>query len=1066
MKKVFAYVLTTMMLLMASVNMSAQERRPIDSEHPLWMIHVDVWNQADPQKIIDLIPDDIKPFVCINLSLSCSYKKDKNVYEKPQNAVRTYKSWASVCQLNGLWFTCQPASGGHTHIQDDDLETFEYFFKTYPNFLGWNYAEQFWGFDEAGDLSSSTQASRIALFAKLVPMHHKYGGVLTVSFCGNIWSHLLNPIGMMKRNKNLLNACKEYPEAILWLYKYTTSSCFYNNESVTFGPFISGLANNYGVRYDNCGWNGALSSLLGENHGKKYPGAAGIGTVLEQTAVNGGAVWDGPELIWTEDFQNLNNSTVDGYTRRNWGIFPNFRGIWLDMWRKIIEGGIYIPSRKEVVEKTKIVVINNVNSGNDEQKYAAWGDLYDGVYKQTDPFNRGNGQWMDNFCYFKKSGRYGAIPIVIDLYDELAKAIPVQVKKSTYTGRWGTQAKKVADFNAQYPEVSTGDLYVNRYKNQLVTYTPYTYMNKKKTATAEIPLLYNTCESLELTWGKLSSGLVREYADHIDFYLNNFRNDTTALQTDQIVVKGVTAEPSYKLTKHPNNNSGTTTYQANVISNYDAEAKTYTVSVKHCAPVDITINCTGAATERNTDVLPSKALETPKQPKDFVGSIVIEAENMDYKNITRCCGTDNYNIPLNIYPNVREFAGLGFVEMGTNTGGALRHQLKLKQGGEYDIYVRYCNSSKAGNIKMTVNGTAQTVAVEKVKQNDWHKAKITATMKEGTNNLIIANTGGINMYIDQIIYIPANTPAEKFLVTIRDAANGKVEADVQEAEEGKTVTLTVSPEEGYKLAQLRVVNSVYYTMAKTISIADQEGDKITFTMPDDNVTIVPVFKDATAIYKLDFTDVANGAMAPGWRCVQENGDVHEYPSTFTQGARVMQGFNGYQGKAIYWREDRAEYGMQSAFPLSIEPGNYKLTYAMAAWKGSPKYKVEILNKSTNDVIASSESYTAYPNANGNSSAAVSSARARELAFTIDKKANYVIRFSNMSNSGAFDEYLLLECRINSVEAPNGIELVEDETNESQPIGIYNLSGVKQQGLQKGVNIIRGADGKTRKVFVK
>ena len=158
--------------------------------------------------------------------------------------------------------------------------------------------------------------------------------------------------------------------------------------------------------------------------------------------------------------------------------------------------------------------------------------------------------------------------------------------------------------------------------------------------------------------------------------------------------------------------------------------------------------------------------------------------------------------------------------------------------------------------------------------------------------------------------------------------------------------------------------------------------------------------------------------------------------------------------------------MQSAFPLSIEPGNYKLTYAMAAWKGSPKYKVEILNKSTNDVIASSESYTAYPNANGNSSAAVSSARARELAFTIDKKTNYVIRFSNMSNSGAFDEYLLLECRINSVEAPNGIELVEDETNESQPIGIYNLSGVKQQGLQKGVNIIRGADGKTRKVFVK
>ena len=28
----------------------AQQRRPIDSKHPLWLIHIDVWNTADPQK--------------------------------------------------------------------------------------------------------------------------------------------------------------------------------------------------------------------------------------------------------------------------------------------------------------------------------------------------------------------------------------------------------------------------------------------------------------------------------------------------------------------------------------------------------------------------------------------------------------------------------------------------------------------------------------------------------------------------------------------------------------------------------------------------------------------------------------------------------------------------------------------------------------------------------------------------------------------------------------------------------------------------------------------------------
>ena len=350
-------------LILQSTAASAQQRRPIDAQHPLWLIHIDVWNTADPQKIINLIPEDIRPYVCMNLSLSCQYDKEKNRYKMPQQAVRTYKSWGTVCQQNGLWFTCQPASGGHTHIQDSDLETFEYFFRHFPNFLGWNYAEQFWGFDEqASDKSSSPQSNRWALFAKLVEMSHNYGGFLTVSFCGNIWSHPLNPIGEMKRNSNFLKACRKYPESMLWLYKYTTSSCFYNNESVTFGPFISGLASNYGVRYDNCGWNGAIDDLLGKNHGKKYPIAAGIGTVMEQTAVNGGAVWDGPELIWTEDFRETDRTTVDGYTRRNWTTFEGFRGAWIDMFRKIIDGTLYIPTREEVINKTKIVVIQNVSS--------------------------------------------------------------------------------------------------------------------------------------------------------------------------------------------------------------------------------------------------------------------------------------------------------------------------------------------------------------------------------------------------------------------------------------------------------------------------------------------------------------------------------------------------------------------------------------------------------------------------------------------------------------------------------------------------------------------------------
>lgn len=1052
MKKNIILFVSLLMILFASNSMMAQQRRPVDSQHPLWLIHVDVWNSADPQKIIDLIPDDIKPYVCMNLSLSCQYDKDLNMYRMPRCAVRTYKSWASVCQKNGLWFTCQPASGGHTHIQDDDLETFEYFFKAYPNFLGWNYAEQFWGFDEGGDESSSTQTSRIELFSKLVPMHHKYGGFLTISFCGNIWSHGLNPMGMMKRNSKLLQACKDYPEACLWLYKYTTSSCWYANESVTWGPFVSGLAKNYGVRYDNCGWNGALDTVLGEKHGKLYPGAAGIGTVMEQCCVNGGAVWDGPELIWTEDFQNLNNSTIDGYTRRNWGTFPNFRGAWMDMFRQIINGHLYIPSREEVVGNIKIAIQNNVSSGSDENKYAVWGSLYDGLYKQTDPFNRGNGQWMDNLCYFKKTGRYGTIPLVLGFYDDVAKAIPVQLKKSAYQST--SQTKKVNDFNAQYPEVSKGDLFVNRYRNHLVTYTPYSYLNKKKSATADIPLRYNSCDSMKLNYGKLSSGHIREYADSIVFYLNNYRSDTTSTQTDKtdiITITGVvTASCSVK--KHITNAKG---QSATVTDKLDEEAHTYTVSVKHNGPVDVTINCTGSATERLTDVLPADTLPIPQQPESFAGPIVIEAENMDYKGVKNVALTHSGWCA----PDYAEFAGMGYVEMGSNTGAALRHQLKLQQGGDYDILIRYCNTTKSGNIKVTVNGKAATVACEKVAKNNWQKLKVPVQLNEGSNDLIIANTGGTGLVIDQVIYMPVGTPAEKFLVTVREDSRGTVTPNVREAAEGDTVTLTVNAKEGYQLKQLRVVNSVYYTMAKTINVTDK--GEVTFVMPDDNVTLQPVFgidsgDSNQSGYVLDYTTVVNGTIPEGWRTA-DGTDIHEYPSSYGQGSRTMVGFGGYQGKGLYWRNTCAEYGRQNAFPLNLEPGNYKLTWAMAAWKGTPKYKASVLS-STGTELAASAVFTASPNAGGSTSANLASAKKQELDFTVSEKGQYIISFQ-AAGSG-YQEYLLLDCRVTMVGTSIGLV---NNTNE-ESITIYDLHGRRVGSEARGVLILRQTDGTTRKIF--
>ncbi|MDD7028688.1 MAG: glycoside hydrolase family 98 domain-containing protein, partial [Prevotellaceae bacterium] len=71
--------LLTILLLLVGIVATAQERRPIDSRHPLWLVHIDVWNKADPQKIIDLMPEEIRPYVCMNISMSCQYDKEKMV---------------------------------------------------------------------------------------------------------------------------------------------------------------------------------------------------------------------------------------------------------------------------------------------------------------------------------------------------------------------------------------------------------------------------------------------------------------------------------------------------------------------------------------------------------------------------------------------------------------------------------------------------------------------------------------------------------------------------------------------------------------------------------------------------------------------------------------------------------------------------------------------------------------------------------------------------------------------------------------------------------------------------
>ena len=139
---------------------------------------------------------------------------------------------------------------------------------------------------------------------------------------------------------------------------------------------------------------------------------------------------------------------------------------------------------------------------------------------------------------------------------------------------------------------------------------------------------------------------------------------------------------------------------------------------------------------------------------------------------------------------------------------------------------------------------------------------------------------------------------------------------------------------------------------------------------------------------------------------------------------------------------------------------------MAAWKGTPKYKAQIFDANTNKAVASSQTFTATPNVNGNTAGNIASAQLRELPFSISEAGNYYVRFTDDSNVGGFTEFLLLECRINTVINPDGIESFQLTPIGQEPEAIFDLQGRRQPALRHGVNIVRTPDGKTRKIFIK
>ncbi len=714
-KNIYLILLFVVVLLSSNINASAADnlRRPITPQSPAYLVHIDTWAWPDPQKCIDLIPEDIRPYVIMNISLSVSsFVKDKYPFTIAE-------SWLRTCAENGMWAVIQPSSGGPNNFSDTSMEVYEYFYANYPNFLGWNFCEQSWGFNA----DYVFLPDRLNMFTKLLKLADEYGGYLVVSYTLTMAAPGCNALAMLKSDSEFANATKTYMENFIACEKYTTTRGFYDIESTSLGAFLSKHAGNYGIRFDQCGWS--------EETWGPFAEASGGIPVIEHTMLTGQTVFDGPELTWKIAIVKGNPyTTSDGFTSKSWSRHPSFTNINIDIFRKILDGTIRIPSREEVIKRTKVAFVNDAATGGDRNRYSTEESLFTGLYAM-------DGEWDTNNVWFKKTGRYPTIPAIFKVGDYETGGFEKVVRKNNYSSVWPSIQSKVNEFNNLFPEEYKGDIYAGRINNSWVTYNPY--MDKTQKAEGTLKLKYNTCDSLHLSHSPFSMAVINETTDKIQIYLNNFCTESIyGTREDIITVIGCKNKPTCNKTYRGDRNSYSTS------ENWDEVTGRFTLSVKHNGPIDITINCSGNYTVGKLTDYPVASITAPQKPPVYTGVRQYEAENFEYKSIS---GVDRTALV--------DYTAMGYLAFGTNSAASIRTTVNVTEDGSYQLQTRYnASGGNVNSVDLYVNGTkVGTPSFSKTSDSEvWGINSQTVNLTAGSNIIMFkANkTGSYSINFDNI----------------------------------------------------------------------------------------------------------------------------------------------------------------------------------------------------------------------------------------------------------------------------------------------------------------------------
>ncbi|MEZ2336401.1 glycoside hydrolase family 98 domain-containing protein [Mucilaginibacter sp. RCC_168] len=788
----------------------AAMRRSLSPTRPMYLLHADVWAHQ-PQQVIDLIPADMRANVVINISLSTSILGN--------NGYNCAESWLNTCAQNGIWAMVQVSSGiQNAFAADTALTLYESLYKKYPNFIGYNFAEQAWGFD------ANTFQSRLNLFVNLLAMGQKYGGYLYINDNFSVSNASFNTVAKLKTSTEFANATKVYKDHMIYGDKFTHSYGYYDNESGALGAFLSGHAGNYAIRYDQYSWPfSGRGQVFGPEvvGGQNTDGNRGLFAcpeavmgvpIVEHLMLTGATVIDGPEVPWM--------TTVIGNYR-----LPAFNNMLADVFRKVLDGTIRIPGVDEVAGRTKIAFVNDVD-------YNTTDSLFAGLYAM-------DGALKNNRTWFKKSGRYASIPELYSSasYETSLLSGAALVKKSEYKTRWTNEVNKINEFNSLYPTESNGDMFVARMNNSLYTYNPY--INTDKSAMASIPFKYNTCDSVVLSYPAHTLGVINESNNKLKIYLNNYRTDKNqlwsqypndftwgvlqntilpafavspwdgTLRTSVIKIYGATLQPGFIITERGSHQSST----ANAVWTNGV----YTLTVTHNGPVDITVDCAGAATGRLTAPLPV-TMDPLAAADPYTGDKEYEAEGgIIIAEASTAKSSKGYH-------------GTGYVTFSSSStaGSAVGFKVfNIPADTTYQLQTRY--TAAKGNVTkldLFVNGAKIRTPVFAATATDstWTVFTQNVKLKAGIDTIMFkANAAGANINMDKIILTKQVLPFSFVSVNAVQKNNSQIQVDWRVAAEENLLEYELQKStDGVNFSTIYTVNAnntedSYYVHLDTLS---------------------------------------------------------------------------------------------------------------------------------------------------------------------------------------------------------------------------------------------------------